>query len=240
MILVSDIKVSSETVSRLCLIGTSMLLLVVAMVWRRYVAERREVQWESERLLEMEVYSRFTLTLSIHGEARHLAEQSKQVCRMVADRSAFRKIALLLCNEEDRLVCVGSCGMDDLSQAALERLSEGWERQVPLPDDELQAEVSAGPRHFSVVLGARTDFDEMPGSGCYKAMIVPLRTRRGQLRGALAVCMDEDLKLTGDRMHQALVPIEILAERLVEGLERGQMMERLRQVERLETVVAGS
>jgi hypothetical protein len=219
------------------------LLLVVRMLWRRATMHRGQAEWERRRRLELEAYSGLEVTLPVGAEPRKLVEQGKRVCRLIAEKSHFPKAALYLRSASGEMVCAGSCGMDDLTLAALdvwgERivLEEGNEK-----DRDAERRGRDAVRSFSVVLGAREVFDAMPGQGCREATIVPLRMLRGRLVGALAVCSDGVAVLKAEQVAQAIVPLEVLGARLAGFVERTLLMQRLIEVERLAAagqIVAG-
>jgi hypothetical protein len=221
-----------------CLAVMAMLMVVVRVLWRQHSVQRKRAEWERERRLEIEAYSRLEMKLPLDMEPRKLAERAKRVCRMIAEKSCYPKSALYLRSVAGDLNCAGSCGMDDLTLAAL----NVWSARIVLEegtetgrDSERRGQDAV--KSFSAVLGARDEFDVMPGRGFYAATIVPLRMLRGRLVGAIAVCSDSVVALDAEQVAQAIIPIEVLAARLAGFVERSLLVQRLIEVERL--AVAG-
>ena len=80
---------------------------------------------------ELEAYARLDASLAQGALGRvdqvvAAKALALRVCRAVAEKSAFRRVVMLLRNAEGRLRCVGSTGVDDLTLAAIER----WAEQV--------------------------------------------------------------------------------------------------------------
>ena len=120
----------------LALMDAGWLALVSWSLW--YRSKRQQLERRRERLLreELETYARLDATLPPGGDARALA---KRICRMVAEKSAFRRAALMLRDAEGRLYVAGSSGMDDLTVAAL----TSWGAEVV--EEERGAVAAPGP-----------------------------------------------------------------------------------------------
>src|SRR5579859_5793721 len=94
-------------------------LCAVAVVWEmvRHARLRAANQRRDHRVrVELEAYGRLDARLPEDGDLKALG---KRVCRVVAEVSAFRKVAMLVKDAEGRLPVVGSAGMDDLTVEAL-------------------------------------------------------------------------------------------------------------------------
>ena len=221
-----------------CLVMMAVLIGTVRVLWHQSRVQRNRAAWERSRRLEMETYSRLEMKLPLDAEPRKLAERAKRVCRMIAEKSCYPKSAFYLRSASGELTCAGSCGMDDLTLAALNI----WSARIVLEegtetgrDNERRGQDAV--KSFSVVLGERDEFDLMPGLGYRTATIVPLRMLRGRLVGAIAVCSDAVMTLEAEQVVQAIIPIEVLAARLAGFVERSLLVQRLIEVERL--AVAG-
>ncbi|WP_263382227.1 histidine kinase dimerization/phospho-acceptor domain-containing protein [Granulicella arctica] len=208
-------------------------MMAVWALARRRRARWLQLQWTRDRLRELEAYCGLEVSLSLASERDKLAIQAKRVCRMVVEKSVFPKVALLTRNVDGRLLYAGSCGMDDLTLEALGALGDR------LIGDENTGKATVAKLSYSVTLGEWVDFDDVSGHGRHLTTIVPLRMQQGRLVGALAVCSDAKTELRMGEMEQvdgiprALMPLEMLAAKLARTLERGMLMERLMQAERL-------
>ena len=214
--------------------GGVVLLLALRAIWRRETMHRSVVEREWRRRLEMEAYNRLEVTIPVQADPRGLAEQGKRICRLIAATSRFPRSAFYLRGESGAMQCVGSCGMDDLTLAALDE----WGQRIVLEEDSETRRDREGRgrdavRSFRVNLATKTQFDGMPTGECQRAMIVPLRMTRGRLVGVLAVCAGPLQRLEGEEELQAIVPIEGLASRLAAFVERSLLMQRLIELERL-------
>jgi hypothetical protein len=230
----------------LCLVVMGWLGLVCWALWYRTKAQGLERR--RERLLreELETYARLDATLPPGGDARALA---KQVCRMVAEKSAFRKAALLLRNAEGQLYVAGSSGMDDLAVGALAawgvRVGEqeraavanpGWRHGLP---ERRVAGVRLGPKSFVLDMASREELRIRPLRRMTledirgRAILLPLRTAAGIMAGALAVSVEAEMPAWAPTLEEAVPPLETLAVKLARTMEYAALTERLVQMERL-------
>ena len=231
--LIATLKVPSGIVPWMLVAESILLMMSVWALIRRRRARWRQLQWTRDRLRELEAYCGLEVMIPPASERQKLAIQAKRVCRMVAEKSVFPKVALLTRNVEGRLECAGSCGMDDLTLAALDSQGD------TMIGDENAGRATLAKLSYSVVLGDWADFDDASGHDPHLTTIVPLRMQRGRLVGFLAVCSDAKTELRMGEMEQvdgiprALMPLEMLAAKLARTMERGILMERLMQAERL-------
>jgi signal transduction histidine kinase len=106
-----------------CIFVMAWLAFVSWALWyrtRSHGLERRK-----DRLLreELETYARLDPRIPPGGDVRSFA---KRICRMLAEKSAFRQTALLLRDVEGRIYVAASTAMDDAAIATL----TGWGQQV--------------------------------------------------------------------------------------------------------------
>ena len=226
----------------LCLTVMFLLTFVTWALWHRtrwHAVERRRERRLRE---EIETYARLDATLPPGGDARPLA---KRICRMVAEKSAFSKAALLLRDAEGRLFVAGSAGMDDLAVTAL----HAW--GVQTVDRERSAQGAFGPgnpppqrlgvKSFLLNLPRHADNIADPAhlatqdETCRRAVLVPLKASTGKLVGALAVCAGSDdwLPQRPPILEEAIPPLEALAVKLARTMENAALTERLVRVEKL-------
>ena len=167
-------------------------------------------------------------------------ELARQVSRVIAGRSAFDRVALLLREPGGTLSVAGSTGMDDLSLDALNRWAESAKEQAGFSstrrggDHEIQspAEVSLLPEQgraaggsFRLLLHRRSTERGAPFPGsCRRVIIVPMHTTQG-LIGAFAlgaeprpartcVLADQRRSDAEPSLSELLQPVESLALRL--------------------------
>jgi hypothetical protein len=144
---------------------------------------RRERRIEEE----LQAYARLEVQLPADGDTTELAAQ---VSRLIAERSAFSRTAMLARDGEGRLSVKASAGMDDSPVNLLNAWGEGVvasERNggMSVRRGEGGLGVRVGARSFAVVLG------KMPAEiGCQRAIVIPLWTNAGRVLGALAVGAD--------------------------------------------------
>ena len=162
----------------ICLAG--VVWLKGRQQWLREAAQRRLERAREE----LEAYAGLDVRLPADGDMSALAVR---VCRMVGQKSAFHRAAILVRDAEGRMVVSGSVGLDEQTIDAL-RL---WGEQV------VEAERSGaagcrrgdgglgsrvGRKSFAVVLGKSS---AAVGSG--RAIVMPLWTTSGRSLGAVPV-----------------------------------------------------
>jgi len=105
-------------------------LALLAIHMRRQTRAQAAERWRERRIREeLEAYAGLdpSVAQALHSgmdameAARALANR---VCRTIAEKSSFTRVAMLLRNPEGRFVCVGSVGTDDLTVAALHAWGE--------------------------------------------------------------------------------------------------------------------
>lgn len=119
----------------------------LAVMWglvRRARLHASERLRDRRILREMEAYTRLDVRVPDSGDMRGLA---MQVCRVVAEVSAFRRVAVMTRDGEGRLFVAGSAGMDDLTAAALNGWGDRAMRLASRPEVKIGAEgVRSGMR----------------------------------------------------------------------------------------------
>ncbi len=213
---------SAEAVGAVCLAGS---LGMLGRQMRLNAGMRRRNRQTRE---ELEAYARLDAQLPADGDVRVLG---KRVCRVVADTSAFRKVAMLARDADGRLFVAGSVGVDDRAVAAL----NGWGGRVVALRGESeplagQAGVAVGTKSFAMRLEEVDRLGEFLGeSERPVAMVAPLWTMGGRLVGALVVCADDRGKRGGGEMG----PLEALAVKLARTMENAALADRLLRQEKL-------
>jgi signal transduction histidine kinase len=193
--------------------------------------ERRRRQRKIEE--ELAAYARLDLRLPGTGGGLELAGR---VTRLVAEKSPFRRVAMLIRDEQGKLMVGSSAGMDDATVEPLKGWGEGvlaGERggsvrlgSVRRGDGGLGLRV--GSKSFAVNLGRGP-----AAIGHSGAIVIPLWTVAGRMLGALAVGADGLMGVRRSTLAKALEPMEALAFKLEREMENGALEERLVRAEKL-------
>jgi signal transduction histidine kinase len=186
-----------------------------------------------ERRMEEELAAYARLDTRISGaRGRDGLELAGQVSRLIAEKSAFHRAAMLVRAADGTLTVAASAGMDEVtvhslnawgeSVVAEERSGGGGRRG----DGGLGLRV--GGKSFAVVLGRGT-----AAVGYSGAIVIPLWTTAGRMLGALAVGADGVMSVRRSALAKALVPMEALAFKLERAMENAALEERLLRAEKL-------
>ena len=203
------------------------------LLWR-LATHRRWRRWERARRRELEAYCTLEMTLPMHGDPRKRTERAKRVARLVTDRSVFARSAVFLPDEAGRLICVGSCGMNDVSLGTLDAWCERCLLEESAAPQHGKERLSVAVRRsFTVPMASMEESGGLASGVCTTATMIPIRLQRGRLVGLLTVCGSRVRRLSVERSEEAVAPLELLAAKLARTLERAMLMDRLIQVERL-------
>ncbi len=239
--------------------GLSVGLAAVAGgLHRRLSREAEERRRERQMREELEAYARLdvSLTQGLTGgrDAMEAARMlAARVCRTVAEKSVFQRVTMLVRNAEGRFASVGRVGIDDLTTAALDAWGESVveEERAGRVDAGAGSGSGLGEKSFQISLGEWTEFDPEVGSWALagrkerrrwrRGIVAPIRTRKGKMAGAIAVCADGPGLDGGPDgaggwtagLTRAMGPIEALAERLAVAMENEMLAERLLRAEKL-------
>ena len=228
-------------VQGVCLGGAMLLALLWIALLRRELRRQHTSRLRTKRWCE-EMHAYVSLDIRA-GDLSSVQEMAKQVCRVVAERSAFTRVALLERNDEGRLYVAGSAGADDLTVRAL----TAWAEKLPeggMVDGRLSRGLEealgqrVGQSSFAVRLERRKRRcrDGMPDAsdlGCKGMVMMPMWTSAGKMVGVLAVCTD-GFTATGQTLRpEVLLPTEALALLLGRAMESRLMAEQLARAERL-------
>jgi signal transduction histidine kinase len=179
----------------------------------------KERQRERRIREEFEAYA--GLDAGLRGE--DLRGLAKRVCRLVSRKSSFQRVALLVLDREGRMSAAGSVGIEENTVQELQVCGESLMDTVP---DEVSTRL--GERSFAVVLGKNaTD------TGCGRAIMIPLQTSVGGMRGLLAMCADGLMSLRRQTVEETIAPLEALAVKLGRAIESAETIEQLEHAEKL-------
>lgn len=178
--------------------------------WCRMRARRLECERERRGRAELEAYARLDLRVSSQGDLRSLP---RRVCSVIAARSAFSRVAMLMYSEENRLCVAAREGMD---AAAVEALDAWLGRSRPgkdgMEDWDGETSVRLGTRSMVVRLDPSSEWTNG------RAILIPIQTNEHRL-GALLVLADSILQIPRPRAEEAVIGLETLAVRLTYELE---------------------
>ena len=245
-------------------IGTALLLAEIAWLMRGRAKLQAAERTRERRLREeFEAYAQMDATLR-QGAAGPVdpgaAAQglARRVCRLVAEKSSFTRVMLLLRNSEGRLTCTVSVGVDDLTVGALER----WGDQVlaeergggnPGTSTGVSLLGKSGAKNIQIPLGEWREFDaevaswKMSGNPerrqWRRAIGIPVRVNGprgrsiGRVAGVIVVCTDGLSVPIRDasgrlRLDRLISPMEMLAGRMGMALEFEALGERLLRAEK--------
>jgi signal transduction histidine kinase len=208
-----------------CLIGILSLsgaVLLMGHEQRLHAKERRRDRRIRE---EFEAYA--GLDAALHGEG--LPGLAKRVCRLVSKKSAFQRVALMTRNSEEQMLVAGSVGIDESTVEELSlcgnHITQENEGGPSAPE---AGGTRLGERSLAVVLGKNA-----ADAGCGRAIIMPLQTSTGMMRGLLAVCADGMMSLPRKTVEETISPLEALAVKLGRAIESAEMVEQLQKAEKL-------
>jgi len=206
---------------------------LAAVLWLLgFRAQSRAAKRQRERRVEeeLEAYARLDVRLSAEGDVIGL---SKQVSRLMAEKSAFSRAAMMVLDTEGLLSVAASARMDD----ATAQLLNAWGAGITAAQRDggsggrqggVGLGVRIGARSFAVRLG-----ETLAEVGCPRAIVVPLRTTSGRMVGALAIGADGLMGVRRSALTKALEPIEALAYKVERSMEDAALAERLLRAERL-------
>ena len=208
-----------------CVIGIMGLAGAVLLMAHEQRLHAKERQRDRRIREEFEAYA--GLDAALHGE--DLRGLAKRVCRLISKKSAFQRVAMLTQDAAGQLQVAGSVGMDEITtqelQACGERIVEANAGGDATSDE---VGIRMGERSFAVVLGKNSC-----DAGCGRAIMIPLQTSTGQIRGMLAVCADGLMSLRRQTVEETIPPLEALAMKLGRAIESAEMVEQLQQAEKL-------
>ncbi len=228
----------------LCAAGGLLLLAAVVVVRVMWVQMRKQMrEGERERAMreELEAYARLDASLSPGASPKPLA---LRVCRAVAEKSAFHKVAMLVRDPEGTLYVAASAGMDDLTVDSLQSWGRGVVRREgglgPGGPDEVTRPDRLGPGNFVVMMGPQDTYNDsgldrgmQTPTGCRRMILTLFRGQTGIILGALAVCADSSLNERPGGVQRAMPPLETLAMKISRTLENASLNERLMRAEKL-------
>jgi signal transduction histidine kinase len=189
------------------------------------VAEGRRERREQE---ELRAYAGLDVRLAADAEVVELAGQ---VSRLMAEKSVFRRTAMLVRDAAGALSVAASSGMEETTVQSLNEWAEGVveaERTGGIGTRRNEGGLGRRVKNnaFAVVFG-RTRLEDRG------AIVIPLWTTAGRMMGALAVGADGLLSVRQRELEEALWPLESLGVKVARAMENAALAERLMRAERL-------
>jgi len=211
-----------------CIVGLAGLAIALVLMTNQQRIHARERQRDKRFREEFEAYARFDPRTQ-DGDMRSLA---KRICRLIAQKSAFQRVAMLARDSAGRVYVAGSIGMDELTIAALEaeagRLAKAsTARLIKNSLASHDSEFRLGERSFAVGLGK-----EAAAIGCGRAVVIPVWAPDERIAGALAVCADRLMTLPHQIIEETISPLETLAIKLGRAMEENAPAGRPRRAEK--------
>lgn len=181
----------------------------LGIVWCQLRAQRMQTERERRGREELEAYARLDLRVSSHGDLKSVP---RRVCAVIAARSPFNRVAMLMYTPGDHLYIAATEGID----AATVQVIEGWLEKKQPSREAIEYWDGAG----EVRLGSRSSVlrlkpEDRPGG---MAVLVPVRAGEKKI-GALLVCAENILELPHRLAEEAVIGLEALAARLAHALE---------------------
>jgi len=203
-------------------------------VWLLRVRSRaRAAEWRREQRIneELQAYARLDVRLPAEGKMPDLAAR---VSLVMAEKSAFRRTAMLSRDGHGKFAVAASAGMEDRTVQSL----NAWAERVIVATER---EKGIGVRRNDGSLGTRlgsNSFAVMLGKGVgeveyRRAIVIPLWTTGGRMVGALAVGADGLLGVQRAALEEALAPLEALGVKVARSMENAAVAERLMRAEKL-------
>ena len=202
-----------------CAIGLLSLAGAVLLMAHEQRLHAKERQRDRRIREEFEAYA--GLDAALRGE--DLRGLAKRVCRLVSKKSSFQRVAMLSLDPDGRMQVAGSVGIDE---STVHELQVCGESLMETGSDEVSARL--GEKSFAVVLGKNST-----DAGCGRAIMIPVHTSTGGMRGVLAVCADGLMSLRRQTVEETIAPLEALAVKLARAIESAEMVEQLEHAEKL-------
>ncbi|NYF50490.1 sensor histidine kinase [Tunturiibacter gelidoferens] len=200
------------------------------------VAEGRRERREQE---ELRAYAGLDVRLGADAE---LPELATRVSRLMAEKSVFRRTAVMVRDAGGVLAVTASAGMEETTVESLNAWAEGVveaERRGGIGTRRGEGGLGRRVKNnaFSVVfgmgMGTGRGQSARFGEEARGAIVIPLWTTSGRMMGALAVGADGLLSVRQRELEEALWPLEALAVKVARAMENAALAEKLMRAERL-------
>lgn len=208
-----------------------MVVCLAGATWltrRKSRAQETRQKHKAKVYQELEAYTQLDTRVPPDGDLNNLA---RRISCIMAEKSAFTRTAMLICQPGNRLLVAASKGLDSQASEAL----DAWcESMSAVPPDGHKRGFNSGigirltHKSFAVVLGK-----DAIENGCGRAVVTPMWSTSGRLLGALVVCADGLLSVCRSTVIEAMAGIEALAAKLARSMENAMLVEQLLKAEKL-------
>jgi signal transduction histidine kinase len=197
------------------------------------VAEGRRERREQE---ELSAYAGLDVRLGAAGA--EMPELAARVSRLMAEKSVFRRTAVLVRVAGGVLAVAASSGMEEATVESLNGWAEGVveaERRGGVGTRRGEGGLGRRVKNnaFAVVFGRGRGLGARLGEEARGAIVIPLWTTSGRMMGALAMGADGLLSVRQRELEEALWPLEALAVKVARAMENAVLAEKLMRAERL-------
>jgi signal transduction histidine kinase len=200
------------------------------------VAEGRRERREQE---ELRAYAGLDVRLGADAEMPELAAR---VSRLMAEKSVFRRTAVLVRDAGGVLTVAASAGMEETTVESLNAWAEGVveaERRGGIGTRRGEGGLGRRVKNnafavlFGVGAGVGRERSARFGEEARGAIVIPLWTTSGRMMGALAVGADGLLSVRQRELEEVLWPLEALGVKVARAMENVALAEKLMRAERL-------
>jgi len=187
----------------------------------RLKGARQAAQWQRRCREEIESYLRLDTKMNSAADLPRLAER---VCAVVAERSPFRRVGIVIRGLDGRFFVAATAGLNRDSSAAIEAWAEdaGKRERSGIPDAS-SGGVRLGVRSFVAPLGGPDQ----------RVVVAPFWTAGDRMMGALIVFANNVFDVQRHVAEEAVVTLEALGVRLGRAIEEAEVAERLLKAEKL-------
>jgi len=201
-------------------------------IWCRMQVGMAEGRRERREQEELRAYAGLDVRLGADAEMPELAAR---VSQLMAEKSVFRRTAVLVRDAGGELMVAASAGMEETTVESLNAWAEGVveaERRGGIGTRRGEAGLGRRVKNnaFAVVFGVgrHARLEEARG-----AIVIPMWTTSGRMMGALAVGADGLLSVRQRELEEALWPLEALGVKVARAMENAALAEKLMRAERL-------
>ncbi|MBB5340196.1 signal transduction histidine kinase [Edaphobacter lichenicola] len=200
------------------------------------VAEGRRERREQE---ELRAYAGLDVRLGADAE---LPELAVRVSRLMAEKSVFRRTAVMVRDAGGVLAVAARAGMEETTVESLNAWAEGVveaERRGGIGTRRGEGGLGRRVKNnaFAVVfgmgMGTGRGQSTRFGEEARGAIVIPLWTTSGRMMGALAVGADGLLSVRQRELEDVLWPLEALGVKVARAMENAALAEKLMRAERL-------
>jgi len=200
------------------------------VLWCRMQVRVAEARRERREQEELQAYALLDVRLGADAEVSELA---MRVSRLMAEKSVFRRTAVLVRDGVGAFSVAGSAGMEEDTVESLNAWAVGVveaERKGGVGTRRMEGGLGRRIKNnaFAVVFGKVRLEAEARG-----AIVIPLWSTAARMMGALAVGADGLLSVRQRELEEALWPLEALGVKVARVMENAALAEKLMRAERL-------